>query len=544
MRRQARAIRFTILAALVAAFFLVPVAQAAASTIKVNIAGTGTGKVREIKLYSKATPPIDCSYAAPGPATGDCEGTLETPTASLAAFAGEGSEFGGWTVTKAKGTLYCDESEEEKEFVLAFNDNKEPFSQPYHGMDGACFIEPDEAGEAELTAFFDKEGPEPPTNKSTLTLTKSPDPSTGAGAGTVSSKPKGLKCATACTEAVGSFYKESSVVLTATPAGETSTFKEWVGCDTPSGTTCTMSMSADKEVKAVFAGTSKAILSPTALTLSKGESESNRGYGTVKATGLTCESECQETTVLYQGTITEPKPVAAKTVELKAAPAFGSKFTGWSGGGCSGTEAVCKVTMNEATTVTAEFADLPDKALTVEKAYEGGLGAVLSKPKGIKCGTTCTTTSANMPEGAAILLTAKPASTEPATTFVKWEGGDCAGLVTTTCTVTMDKAETVKAVFSGPVKAITNPQKLTLTKEGTGYGTVKAAGLTCEVLCTAAATLYAGPPKAAKVTLKATSAPGSKAVEWTGCESNPTPSECVVTMSEAKAVVATFDELE
>jgi hypothetical protein len=46
------------------------------------------------------------------------------------------------------------------------------------------------------------------------------------------------------------------------------------------------------------------------------------------------------------------------------------------------------------------------------------------------------------------------------------------------------------------------------------------------------------------VVLKATSAPGSKTVVWTGCESEPTPGECVVTMEEAKTVTATFDELE
>jgi len=207
--------------------------------------------------------------------------------------------------------------------------------------------------------------------------------------------------------------------------------------------------------------------------------------------------------------------------------------------------------MEAAKSVTAEFEALPNGVLTVEKPYSGGLGTVSSKPKGVMCAATCTQAVASMPEGAAILLTAKPATTEPPTTFVEWKGGDCEGLKTSTCTVTMDAAETVKPIFSGTVKAIVNPQKLTLKKEGTGVGTIKAAGLNCEALCTSATTLYYGAvtlPKVktgAKVILKATTLPGSTSVTWSGCKENPTPGECVVVIGEASAEVsAKFDELE
>jgi streptogramin lyase len=400
-----------------------------------------------------------------------------------------------------------------------------------------------------------EEKPTGPTNRRTITLTKSPAGNAGAGLGTVSSKPKGIKCAQTCDEAVGRFFKEQAVVLTAAPSGELSAFDKWVNCPSPVGLVCTVPADkADYEIEAVFKGSSKAFSPAEALTLSKGDSEENRGWGTVKATGLTCEAECQETTVLYLGpTGVEPKIKPGKVVELKALPAFGSEFVGWSGGGCSGTELTCKVPMEEDEEVVAEFADLPDFALTLEKKYEGGLGTVTSKAKGISCGTTCTATSADMPEDAAVLLTAKPAKTEPATTFVKWlnPGGDCHESTSTTCTVTMDEAITIKAVFSGPVKAIVNQKSLTLAKEGNGYGTVKAAGLTCEVLCSTATSLYYGPvevpkPKAgAKVTLKATSAPGSTQVAWTGCKENPTPNECIVVIGEEDAEVsAKFDELE
>jgi hypothetical protein len=113
----------------------------------------------------------------------------------------------------------------------------------------------------------------------------------------------------------------------------------------------------------------------------------------------------------------------------------------------------------------------------------------------------------------------------------------------------MSSAKAVKATFTAAVKPLLNPQLLTLTKAGSGYGTVKATGITCEAACTSTAANYYGgatepKPKAATVvTLVGTPAPGSQAVSWSGCDSE-TEGKCVVSMSEAKNVTATFDELE
>jgi len=382
-------------------------------------------------------------------------------------------------------------------------------------------------------------GPTGPTNLRTLTVTKSGNGPGGTGA--VSSKPKGIKCGTTCSSAVASMYKETPVVLTEKP-GTTSTFVEWTGACSGSAPTCTVPMSEDEEVGAVFAGTSKELNPAEALTVSKGESS---GKGTVKGPGLGCEAECTSTVVLFQGPITEPKAKPGKIVVLKQAPAFGSAFSGWSG--CeSEPEGNCQVTMETAKEVTAEYTALPNKALTVNKEYAKGNGSVSSKPKGIKCGTTCTQAVAQMPEGASVELTAKPSTG----TFVKWEGGDCNGSTNPVCTVTMNTDETTKAVFSDPGKAFSPAETLTLNKAGSGFGTVKAAGLGCEVLCSSTSVIYQGPitePKAKPgkvVVLKATSAPGSKAVEWSGCDSETEAGECVVAMETAKEVTATFDELE
>ncbi|HET7483764.1 MAG TPA: hypothetical protein VFJ64_00140 [Solirubrobacterales bacterium] len=400
--------------------------------------------------------------------------------------------------------------------------------------------EPPIVAGADQTFTTPEEEPTGPTNLRTLTLKKSAG-GTG-GTGTVSSKPKGINCGAACTEAVAEMYENSTVVLKA-KASTGSTIASWTGCATSTGVgtaegTCEVTMSAAKEVKVAWSGTSKEIISAKPLTFSKGATE---GKGTVKAYGsLTCEAECSSTTVLYQGPVGAK---AGKTVTLKEVPAFGSEFTGWSG--CeSEPEGNCVVTMETAKSVSAEFALKPTATLTLNKGGTGS-GTVSSKPKAINCGATCTTQDASVPIGETIVLKAKASM---GMTLSSWSGCKAetgVGTAEGTCTVSLSGASAVTASFSGTAKAIANAQKLTLTKAGSGHGTVKAAGLTCEALCTSTVSPYQGPTtKPGKTaTLKAISAPGSKTVVWSGCESEP-EGNCVVTMESAKNVTATFDELE
>jgi hypothetical protein len=80
--------------------------------------------------------------------------------------------------------------------------------------------------------------------------------------------------------------------------------------------------------------------SGTTLTIGK----SGTGSGTVTSTpqGINCGTDCTES-------------FPAGTVTLMAAPAPGSIFGGWSGGGCTGTDA-CVIAGNVALQVTATFA--------------------------------------------------------------------------------------------------------------------------------------------------------------------------------------------
>ena len=132
----------------------------------------------------------------------------------------------------------------------------------------------------------------------------------------------------------------------------------------------------------------------------------------------------------------------------------------------------------------------PQTARTLTLTRSGG-GTVSSKPKGIKCAPACDTAVAALPQDTVVELKAKAAS---GSKFSGWEG--CEVLIQTelesTCEVELASAKAVKATFTAAAKPLLNPKVLTLTKAGTGYGTVKATGLTCEAACTATAVEYFG----------------------------------------------------
>jgi hypothetical protein len=75
-------------------------------------------------------------------------------------------------------------------------------------------------------------------------------------------------------------------------------------------------------------------------------SRSGTGSGSVSSSpaGITCGDDCAD---FYD---------PSATVTLTVAPATGSMFAGWSGGGCSGT-GTCQVTMSADTSVTVTFSD-------------------------------------------------------------------------------------------------------------------------------------------------------------------------------------------
>jgi hypothetical protein len=79
----------------------------------------------------------------------------------------------------------------------------------------------------------------------TLSVTK-----TGIGKGTVTSSPVGINCGTAC---ASDFVINTTVTLTATPQ-MLSIFNGWTGCDAVNSNTCTVHITANKNVSADFLG--------------------------------------------------------------------------------------------------------------------------------------------------------------------------------------------------------------------------------------------------------------------------------------------------
>lgn len=159
---------------------------------------------------------------------------------------------------------------------------------------------------------------------------------------------------------------------------------------------------------------------------------------------------------------------------------------------------------------------------TLDVAVQGK-GVVTGSAGGINCGKVC---SASFVDGSQVMLTA---STKGQETFVGWSGGGCSGAGT--CTVTMDAAKTVTAVFSGAA----DENVLTLSKLGSGSGTVTGGTIDCGASCSGATETYAAPTS---VTLTATAAPGSTFLGWGGACSGT--GSCAVSVTGAVTVTATF----
>ena len=205
-----------------------------------------------------------------------------------------------------------------------------------------------------------------------------------------------------------------------------------------------MTVTAATEVTATFT------LSQYSVTVQK----AGNGAGTVSSDvgGISCGATCSAN--LDYGS----------HVTLSAQAAAGSTFTGWSGGGCSGT-GTCMVTVSTAVGVTATFT-LSQYALSVQKTGTG-TGTVTSNAAGISCGATC---SASFNYNTPVTLSASPSSDS---TFTGWSGGGCSGA--TTCVVTVTAATSVTATFTStaPVPML----RWTFDSDGTNSGSLSGYAL-------------------------------------------------------------------
>ncbi len=318
----------------------------------------------------------------------------------------------------------------------------------------------------------------------------------GTGSGKVTSTPSGIACGATCS---APFTIGSSVTLAAAPASG-STFTGWSGGVCSGTSSCVVTMNADTTVTATFA------MIPTTYMLSVFNAGTGAGAVTSAPSGIACGATCSAPFTI------------GSSVTLAAAPASGSTFAGWSGGGCSGTS-TCTVLMSAAESVTATFTALPTTfTLSVSKAGNGA-GTISSAPSGIACGSACSA-GFNLVTGVTLTAAANPGSI-----FTGW-GGACSG--TSTCTIPGTANTAVTATFM-----LTSV--LSVTKAGTGTGVVTTAptGITCGATCSAS--FLTGN----SVTLTAAAASGSTFSGWSGGGCSGT-STCVMTLGANTSVTANF----
>jgi len=329
----------------------------------------------------------------------------------------------------------------------------------------------------------------------TLTVEK-----TGTGTGKATSSPAGISCDPTCSFS----FADNTVVLLSGASGANTAPVAWAGCDSVTiEHKCKVTMSGAKTVKATFD------LAKRKLTLTK----SGTGTGTVTSApaGIDCGSACSAE--YDHGT----------EVTLTGASGPNTEAVKWSGCTSVNGENKCLVTMSAAKAVTATFSLKKAELKVIAKG--SGTGKVTSSPSGINCPSTC---SFVFTEGQTVTLTGTPTGETQA---VKWSGCDSIS-AEGKCVVAMSGLREVSAAFNLPSFT------LTVTRLGSGAGTLTSspAGIEC-----AAASCSEDFLKGSTVTLTGTAGLHSEAVKWTGCDNVNVKDECLVAMSAAREVFASFD---
>ena len=179
-------------------------------------------------------------------------------------------------------------------------------------------------------------------------------------------------------------------------------------------------------------------------------SKSGTGTGTVTSTpaGINCGAVC------------DGQFSTGTRVTLRAAADSGSKFTGWSGGGCSGAGA-CTVTVNGDVTVTATFDQDAGHSISGTVRIGSSSGSPLSGATMSLTGASTKSASTNasgyyaftgLPNGAYTLIPSKDQySFSPANRMINLNGADLAArdfiaaLKTGSLQVTLSPSDAIEA---------------------------------------------------------------------------------------------------
>ncbi len=233
-------------------------------------------------------------------------------------------------------------------------------------------------------------------------------------------------------------------------------------------------------------------------------------YGSVTSApaGISCGTKCEE--LFSEGT----------AITLTASPNTCMTFTGWSGGGCSGT-GTCSVTISDAATVTATFTPNPPVTLAASP-LSGNSPLIVSFTDNSMCATAWNWNFGDTENNTSTLKS-------PTHTYNK------SGIYT--ITLTADSSSGSTTITKSNLINIAGLLTVVKAGHGTGKITSNTGGIDCGGSCSAT---YA---KDTTVTLTAMPDPCMKLAAWTGACSGAAAS-CSVAMTESKNVTATFSYIQ
>ncbi len=255
---------------------------------------------------------------------------------------------------------------------------------------------------------------------------------------------------------------------------------------------------------------------PEEQELSVEKTGTGSGKVTSSPTGIDCGSTCS--TEVEEET----------KVTLTATAGGSSTFAKWSGCDAEPSATECEVTMSEERKVTAEFEPPPGEEELKTVIEPPGSGIVTSSPAGIECPAGLNgSCSAKFGTGVEILLKAKANN---GFEFIGWSGCDSEPSFAE-CEVAMDEDKEVVAEFD-----VVHPLlSVTISGNGSGEITSEPPGIECPSECSAKFEL------SDDVILTAKEDPGSGFIGWTGCDAEPSPTQCEVAMSAGgEEVTASF----
>ena len=382
--------------------------------------------------------------------------------------------------------------------------------------------------------------------------------------GSVTASVGSIDCPGTCSHG---YFEDTTVTFTADPDDSTH-FWYWHddedGACSGTSQTCTVTMDRTRHIHAHFGLTE----APPADTLDIVIQKENEGaHGRVRANYGTIDCNTED----VGNSVCSEEFNHGPFIYLNATPGTDSVFTGWvdlSGGeGCSGTDTLCGLRVDQDLTVVAKFrknvTDTGPKRLDIiidRHDTGGGMfgdGQVITSPAGIECGVGTNLCTATFPHNSNVSVFASPralttdvngtfsssvilAQGSGDSTFWGWEGdaGSCDAL-DPSCSLVMNIDRTLRAHFGdgtpetlrlGVQKEARNPGA-----DGTVFSLTPLGAINCGSDCSA--DFF----NTLEVTLKATPKSGSIFHHWSDPHCSGQGIQCTLLLDSDKNVVAVFD---